>query len=86
MYVNDIGYNKLNNILETSQMNFIIVGDMNLKLNSVWKYKLAKLFQEKKVYHYFLNTPEIEYNIYPIQNTEDTTNDVFISKGIQIKY
>ena len=87
MYVNDIGYNILNNILETSKnkMNFIIVGDMNLKLNSVWKYKLAKLFQEKKVYHYFLNTPEIEYNIYPIQN-KDTTNDVFISKGIQIKY
>ena len=85
MYVNDIGYNILNNILEISKnkMNFIIVGDMNLKLNSVWKYKLAKLFQEKKVYHYFLNTPEIEYNI---QNREDTTNDVFISKGIQIKY
>ena len=85
MYVNEIGYNILYNILETSKnkMNFIIVGDMNLKLNSVWKYKLAKLFQEKKVYHYFLNTPEIEYNI---QNREDTTNDVFISKGIQIKY
>lgn len=63
--------------------NYIIVGDMNLKLDNVYIYKLTKFFRDIRVNFNLISTPEIEYNINYIDNTSPTY-DVFISKGISL--
>tara|TARA_B100001248_G_C27368796_1_gene450522 strand:- start:442 stop:1707 length:1266 start_codon:yes stop_codon:yes gene_type:complete len=63
--------------------NFIIVGDMNLEADKIQKYRLSKLFRDNFIYSYFLNTPEIAYGLEGY-DTNLNTNDVFISRGIEL--
>lgn len=63
--------------------NYIIVGDMNLKLDNIYIYYLTKFFRDIRVNFYLISTPEIEYNINYSDDTSPTY-DVFISKGISL--
>lgn len=64
--------------------NYIIIGDMNLKLDNVYIYYLTKFFRDIRVNFYLISTPEIEYNIEEYLDGTSPTYDVFISKGISL--
>lgn len=74
---------KFKEIISKINKNFIIVGDMNLEADKIQKYRLSKLFRDNLIYSYFLNTPEIAYGLEGY-NTDLNTNDVFISRGIEL--
>ena len=65
--------------------NYIIVGDMNLKLDNIYIYYLTKFFRDARVNFYSIPTPEIEYNIEYLDDSSPTY-DVFISQGISLLY
>ena len=56
---------------------------MNLEADKIQKYRLSKLFRDNFIYSYFLNTPEIAYGLEGY-DTNLNTNDVFISRGIEL--
>ena len=74
---------KFKEIISKINENFIIVGDMNLEADKIQKYRLSKLFRDNFIYSYFLNTPEIAYGLEGY-DTNLNTNDVFISRGIEL--
>merc|ERR1712227_234167 len=84
MIYNEDSLNLFNNeIIPKINDNFIIVGDMNLEADKIQKYRLSKLFRDNFIYSYFLNTPEIAYGLVGY-DTDLNTNDVFISRGIEL--
>jgi len=84
MIYNKDSLNLFNNeIIPKINDNFIIVGDMNLEADKIQKYRLSKLFRDNFIYSYFLNTPEIAYGLVGY-DTDLNTNDVFISRGIEL--
>jgi hypothetical protein len=84
LYENEDAFEIMRNITEFLQdKNYIIVGDMNLKLDNIYIYYLTKFFRDIRVNFYLISTPEIEYNINYLDDSSPTY-DVFISKGISL--
>lgn len=84
LYENEDAFEIMKNITKFLQYkNYIIVGDMNLKLDNIYIYYLTKFFRDIRVNFYSISTPEIEYNINYLDDSSPTY-DVFISQGISL--
>jgi len=81
LFRNDEAFRNLEEIVNyASDKNLILVGDMNLDLDNIFRYKLEKLFRDRRMHLYLINTPEIEYG------TSESTYDIFIGKGIKLLF